>query len=295
MAVRQYIGARYTIKIYENSLDPTSAEWESGFAYEYLTLVTVNNDVYLSRKDVPSSIGTPSANGAYWVQMGNFNGQISNLQNQINTINSNIDDIINCIAFNEDGNDVSNPNGYAAGEHFYRNGALYVAINPIAYNDPWSNYTLDTDYRLSANLEAQIEDKVPNGVYYQYAGSGSVTVTSDGVKTFEQLLNDLSAAYFALPNDGHTYLKPVKLDVGGYAHNIPIQCDLMTGGYNNLYFKSVTIAGTKTVVFVASVLSSGSMLQFSEIDNGTYNVTTVNSSVPNSGIAYVLHYLRYIR
>ena len=92
MAVRQYIGARYTIKIYENSLDPTSAEWESGFAYEYLTLVTVNNDVYLSRKDVPSSVGTPSANGEYWVQMGNFNGQVANLQSQIDNITSYLDD-----------------------------------------------------------------------------------------------------------------------------------------------------------------------------------------------------------
>ena len=38
--VRQYIGARYVTKIYENSLDPSSAEWEANVTYEPLTLVT---------------------------------------------------------------------------------------------------------------------------------------------------------------------------------------------------------------------------------------------------------------
>ncbi len=88
MAIRQYIGARYTIKIYENSLDPSSADWESGIAYEYLTLVIVNKDAYLSKKDVPSTIGSPASNPAYWVKVGDFNGQIANLQYQIDTINS---------------------------------------------------------------------------------------------------------------------------------------------------------------------------------------------------------------
>lgn len=86
MATRQYIGARYTIKIYENTLDPSSAEWENGFPYEYLTLVTLNRDAYLSRKDVPSSVGSPALNGDYWVKIGDFNGQIANLQSQVDRL-----------------------------------------------------------------------------------------------------------------------------------------------------------------------------------------------------------------
>lgn len=88
MAIRQYIGARYVTKIYENSLDPSSAEWESSVTYEPLTMVTYNNSSYLSKKDVPASIGNPAANPSYWVVTGAYNGQILNLQNQIDNIDN---------------------------------------------------------------------------------------------------------------------------------------------------------------------------------------------------------------
>ena len=86
--IRQYIGARYVTKIYENSLDPSSAEWEVGRSYEPLTLVTYLNSSYLSKKEVPASIGDPAANPAYWVITGAYNGQIATLQAQIDAINA---------------------------------------------------------------------------------------------------------------------------------------------------------------------------------------------------------------
>ena len=88
MAVRQYIGARYVIKIYENSVDPSTAEWESSTNYERLTMVTYNFGSYLSKKDVPASVGNPADNPSYWVQTGFYNGQIASLQSQIDTINN---------------------------------------------------------------------------------------------------------------------------------------------------------------------------------------------------------------
>lgn len=93
MSVRQYIGARYVTKIYENSLDPSSAEWEGGRAYEPLTLVTYLNSSYLSKKEVPASVGDPAANPTYWVITGAYNGQIATLQAQIDTINAAIADL----------------------------------------------------------------------------------------------------------------------------------------------------------------------------------------------------------
>ena len=81
-----YVGARYVIKIYENSLDPSSAEWESGFYYEPLTMVTYNNSTYLSRVAVPATVGTPDANGAYWALTGAYNGQIMALDNRISAV-----------------------------------------------------------------------------------------------------------------------------------------------------------------------------------------------------------------
>ena len=90
MSVRQYIGARYVTKIYENTLDPSSAEWQASVNYEPLTMVTYNNGSYLSKKQVPASVGNPAANPTYWVQTGFYNGQILNLQNQIDAINAEI-------------------------------------------------------------------------------------------------------------------------------------------------------------------------------------------------------------
>ena len=81
-----YIGARYTIKVYQNSLVPSSAEWESGFAYEPLTLVTYNNSSYLSKVDVPASVGSPDANPTYWAITGAYNGQILQLQNDVSAL-----------------------------------------------------------------------------------------------------------------------------------------------------------------------------------------------------------------
>lgn len=93
MAIRQYIGARYVLKIYENSLDPNSAEWESGTAYEPLTMVNYNNSSYISRKEVPPTIGNPVDNPTYWALSGLYNGQIASLQTQINAIGDEVDDL----------------------------------------------------------------------------------------------------------------------------------------------------------------------------------------------------------
>ena len=82
----QYIGARYVTKVYENSQNPNSAEWEADTVYEPLTMVTYQNGSYLSKKTVPATIGNPAANGAYWTQTGFYNGQIAHLQEQIDEI-----------------------------------------------------------------------------------------------------------------------------------------------------------------------------------------------------------------
>lgn len=75
--VRQYIGARYVPAFFENSLG--TAEWEAGVSYEPLTIVTYSGNSYTSKKPVPSNIGNPAANSAYWANTGNFNAQLAEL------------------------------------------------------------------------------------------------------------------------------------------------------------------------------------------------------------------------
>lgn len=100
MAVRQYIGARYVLKIYENSQDPQSAEWEAGVSYEPLTMVNYNNSSYISRKDVPATVGNPVANPSYWALSGLYNGQIANLQQQVNELTDDVRGMENTTAKN---------------------------------------------------------------------------------------------------------------------------------------------------------------------------------------------------
>lgn len=91
MATRQYIGARYVPKFYENS-DGTAA-WRSGVVYEPLTIVTYNGNSYTSKKVVPAAIGDPSSNPAYWVATGIFNDQLESLIESLDEINEKVDNI----------------------------------------------------------------------------------------------------------------------------------------------------------------------------------------------------------
>lgn len=91
MALHQYIGARYVPYFYQNSLDPTSTEWEPNVTYEALTVVTLPNDhTYISKKEVPDTIGSPALNAEYWLDQGSYNAYIQNLQNQIDIIDADV-------------------------------------------------------------------------------------------------------------------------------------------------------------------------------------------------------------
>lgn len=76
MAVRQYVGARYTPKFYENSQNASLPTWEANTAYEALTIVTYNNSSYTSKIPVPATVGNPAQNPTYWALTGDYNAQV---------------------------------------------------------------------------------------------------------------------------------------------------------------------------------------------------------------------------
>lgn len=95
MAMHQYIGARYVPYYYENSLDPTSTEWEPNVTYEPLTVVTLPNlHSYISKKLVPDTIGSPASNPAYWLDTGYANAYIAQLQQDVSDINDILDEFV---------------------------------------------------------------------------------------------------------------------------------------------------------------------------------------------------------
>ena len=96
MATRQYIGARYVPKIFNNN---GSNEWVSGIAYEPLTIVTYLNNSYTSSKPVPSNAGAPNVATEYWACTGNvvelINDAVTELEHEINGVASDVTAVSN--------------------------------------------------------------------------------------------------------------------------------------------------------------------------------------------------------
>lgn len=94
MTVRQYIGARYVPKYFENP-DGTN-DWLQGIAYEPLTIVTYAGNTFTSKVPVPSTVGTPNLNTDYWVITNSGGGGVTpEILDQINKNTSDITDINN--------------------------------------------------------------------------------------------------------------------------------------------------------------------------------------------------------
>lgn len=92
MAVRQYIGARYVPKFFDNP--DGSNEWLEGIAYEALTVVTYAGNSFTSKIPVPANVGSPNLNQKYWVNTGTGGGgDLNALQTQVNKNTDNISDI----------------------------------------------------------------------------------------------------------------------------------------------------------------------------------------------------------
>ena len=82
MAIRQYIGARYVPRF--------MGTYSSTQVYEALDVVDNGlGTSYIAK--VPTPAGTPLTNTTYWTIYGASSGAVINLQNQIDTLNSEVD------------------------------------------------------------------------------------------------------------------------------------------------------------------------------------------------------------
>lgn len=76
MANNVYIGSRY-VPIFDGT-------WSNSKSYEPLTIVEYGNSSYTSKRQVPA--GTLPTNTTYWALTGNYNGQISSLNNRVTSL-----------------------------------------------------------------------------------------------------------------------------------------------------------------------------------------------------------------
>lgn len=90
MATAQYIGARYVPKFFDGA---ANAEWQPNIVYEPLTIVTWLGSSWTSKKTVPASVGAPNLNSEYWINTGNFNQQVQDFINEVQTVQEQYDDM----------------------------------------------------------------------------------------------------------------------------------------------------------------------------------------------------------
>lgn len=215
MATRQYIGARYVTKIYENSVDPSSAEWEASVNYEPLTMVTYNNGSYLSKKAVPASVGDPASNPAYWAQTGFYNGQISHLQSQIDTINATLTTVNGDITRLFGSKRSGMKNVMIIGDSWLNrtdgSGKNFAEVAQV-----WSGCNVDYIYQSGAglyngNIVTLIDNYTGDGSIYDtviYAGGGNDEYyAGDNFYSFDTYFFNLRAAINAkFPNASNVYV-----------------------------------------------------------------------------------------
>lgn len=79
--INKYVGGKYIPTI--------SGEWDINSEYESLSIVQVNGDGYTSKKNVP--IGVDITNELFWVKTGNYNSNITRLDETIIDVNSQIE------------------------------------------------------------------------------------------------------------------------------------------------------------------------------------------------------------
>lgn len=298
---RQYIGARYVIKVYENSENIESAEWESDTTYEPLVLVTYQNGSYLSKKDVPSTVGNPATNPIYWVQTGFYNGQIANLQHQIDAINDaldeydgDIEDIENAIKSvilntkNLNANLILNHN-YAASQGLV-NGSCYVGNDRVVtyFSARNSNTGILRCYNISTY-----------SIMWEYAIKG---------------YHGNSITYN--PNNNHIYICGCLDNTNNNRLNIIVEIDLdapssiireinlpsVTECYSLVFDTSVnkfyaiayvgTTAGTSDMLYIfnENLTAMETSVQLENYPAVAYGLSTQGVQLGLNGIAYILAY-----
>lgn len=260
--IRRYIGARYTIKINENSQDAGSAEWEANTSYEPLVMVTYNNSSYLSKKDVPATIGNPAQNPLYWIVTGAYNGQIAALQAQIDAINNtdipNIESAVQTLT-NTVGDSASG------------------LVKDVADNT--TAITVLNDFKTM--LDGYTARSATNRVILE--------VEADGVKLLGALMAEAYnqfAAYFSTTNA--KVIKLFNIVVGGVATFVSrengeyVVADGAPGGCNVYNFDPQQDGSV--IMYNANFKASGNIINVTTLNiDGTITTSPKNLTVPTAG------------
>lgn len=99
---RQYIGARYVTKFWDNGSGST--EWVPNIPYESLVVVTYMNNSYTSKVPVPATNIAPNVDTEHWALTGAYNAQVEQYRQDVEGLIDNMSVVNACYP----------PNGYIA-------------------------------------------------------------------------------------------------------------------------------------------------------------------------------------
>lgn len=88
---RQYIGARYVPKFWDNGSGST--EWVPNIPYESMVVVTYMNNSYTSKVPVPATQVTPNIDTEHWALTGAYNAQVEQYRQQTEELQNNVNEI----------------------------------------------------------------------------------------------------------------------------------------------------------------------------------------------------------
>lgn len=191
MAVTQYIGARY-VPLFADPL-----QWDNARTYEPLTIVQHQGNSYTSRQAVPAGIDI--TNESYWALTGNYNAQIEQYRQEVQTFDDRI--TANTTKNTEQDREIAavtstankNKSDLASLENDYNNTKrALINKNVLLIGDSYTNSSSKPGSSASDTpWVTKFKKNCPNFTVYNYAASGSGVVKANAAGyTFITCLNE---------------------------------------------------------------------------------------------------------
>lgn len=252
MATRQYIGARYVPKFFENSATGDST-WASNTTYEPLTMVMWNSVVYTSKKYVPASVGNPAENASYWVATSNASEQIAQLAEQVAALEETVEGVSDSVEGIEN--------------KFGSNGALKISGGGTGAT---------TDNAACANIGAvkKSGDTMTGDLVAQTTGEVKLAVKNETSNVEVQLTGGDSGSHGLWSTgffDGDNFVSS-----GAWiARRAPVSGNFIVGG--NVALKTNTIAAGSTLTYTFPSQANHGFIFVSGNASNTHGIAAIDT------------------
>lgn len=252
MDTRQYIGARYVPKFFENSATGDST-WASNTPYEPLTMVLWNSVVYTSKKNVPASVGNPAKNASYWVATSNASEQIAQLAEQVAALEETVDGVSDSVDGIED--------------KFGANGALKVSAGGTGGT---------TGNAACANIGAvkKSGDSMTGNLAIEGTGDIKFEVINDTSSTALQMTAGNGGSH-GLWSVGYYNGNNFVSDGAWLARRAPVSGNFIVAG--NVAVKTSTIAAGATLTYTFPSQSNHGFVFVSGNGSNTHGIAAIDT------------------